>query len=100
MRKPTLLTPKFIAPCTVLVCALSIFFLQGCASVGANIGVSVPIGRMGGVGVSVGSGGSVSVGVGLGGKGGLISVGTTHQIPKSSEPKTTDTSDKTVDEAN
>jgi hypothetical protein len=82
---------KFIAARAHLVWAgglIGLLTLQGCASSGVNVGVSVPIGRAGGVGVSVGSGGTIGVGVGVGGRGGSVSVGTSMPIPKQGETKT------------
>jgi hypothetical protein len=73
--------PRFLP--LLLLCSL----LTACASGGVNVGVSVPIGRMGGVGVSVGSGGTVGVGVGVGVGGGSVSVGTSGQLPKKDETK-------------
>jgi hypothetical protein len=60
--------------------------LAGCSGIGTSVGISVPIGRAGGVGVSVGSGGAVSGSVGVGSGGGSVSVGTSGQLPKKTEP--------------
>jgi hypothetical protein len=68
---------------TLALCSL----LAACAGVGTNIGISVPIGRVGGVGVSVGSGGTVSGSVGVGVGGGNVSVGASGQLPKKAEPE-------------
>ena len=57
--------------------------LAACST--AHVGVSVPIGRGAGVGVTVGSDGRVGVGVGVSVGAGSVSVGTSGQLPASSE---------------
>jgi hypothetical protein len=71
--------PKLSA-CGLLASAL-LTVLAGCASGGANLGFSLPIGRSADVGVSVGSDGRIGTSVGVGVRGGSVSLGTVGQLP-------------------
>lgn len=68
----------------LLVCIAGVASLAGCA--GVQVGVGLPIGRIGGVGVSVGSDGRVSGTVGVGSGGVSVGVGGSAQLPRSASP--------------
>jgi hypothetical protein len=61
--------------------------LSACAHMGTQVGISLPVGKIGGVGVTVGSGGTVSGTVGVSVGGGSVQVGTSGQLPKSTKPQ-------------
>jgi hypothetical protein len=93
---------KFIATRAVKAWTTSLFclfFATGCANMSTGVGISFPLGPFGSIGVGVNSNGTLSGSVGVGVGPATVSVGTSGQLPASTQPGAVKTEDKPADKS-